>query len=163
LLLAFSGTGCGRTAPPEEEHPAPVGIEVPRKLFVEEWTELIGTSQPLTNHVARISAPVEGRVLSILHDGNGNPVVEGELVKNGDVVVRLDGSVIQANRDKVYATLAELKEQTKQAGFAVKLADIEVKRLEELSRTSATNGQILVSRIELEKAHLALEEAKSRQ
>ena len=46
--------------------PAPVKWEGPRQLFLEEWTELVGTTEPLPDHAARVTAPVEGRVSAVL-------------------------------------------------------------------------------------------------
>ena len=74
-----------------------------------EWTEAIGTTQPLPNHSARISAAVEGHVLTVLRDEHGGTVVEGQEVKAGQVVVQLDDSVLQANRTKLEATLRDLR------------------------------------------------------
>src|SRR5207248_94147 len=126
--------------------------------------ELFGSTQPLPDRVARISAPVEGRVLSVLRDENGKPVAEGQLVTAGTVVVQLDPRMPQANRDRLEAAQEELKEATKHAEYAVKLADIEVKPLEDLTRTGATSGPLpLVSRVELEKVRVALDDARSKQ
>src|SRR5947208_2189400 len=95
LLLAGLPLGCGSTAPPAEEKvpPAPVKWEAARQLFLEEWTELVGTTQPLPDHAARVTAPVEGRVVSVLDGAAGKPVVEGQPVKQGDVLVQLDATV----------------------------------------------------------------------
>ena len=60
-------------------------------LVLEEWTELVGTTCPLPNHEARISAPVEGRVLATLGDKSGKQQVgEGQHVNPGTVLVQLD-------------------------------------------------------------------------
>src|SRR5439155_6501942 len=65
--LAF---GCAGRPPaaPENPPPAPVGLATTQELAFGEWTELLGATQPLPNHVARITAAVEGRVLWLLHD-----------------------------------------------------------------------------------------------
>jgi RND family efflux transporter MFP subunit len=138
-----------------------------RQFFLEEWTEILGTTQPLPDRAARITAPVEGRVASVLRDAHGQPLAEGSLVKKGDVIVRLDDGVARANRAKMAATLEESKQHAKQAEYAVKLAEIDVRRLKELNAGTGTSGGIgtlaLVSRIEQEKAQVVLDEARSKQ
>jgi RND family efflux transporter MFP subunit len=162
LILAGMPAGCSRQAPPSEETPpqAPVKWMEARQLFIEEWTELLGTTQALPDRAARITAPVEGRVVSVL-DSQGRPVAEGQPVKKGAVIVQLDDSVARANRDKAEAAHQELKQQVQQTEYAVKLAAIEVRRLEELSKKGA-DGNPLVSPIEIEKARVALEDAGSK-
>jgi RND family efflux transporter MFP subunit len=166
LLLASLTLGCrAAPPPPEEEHPqAPVKAEAAKKVLLGEYTDLLGTTQPLPNHSARISAAVEGRVLSVLGDGQGSVVVEGEQVKAGQVIVRLDDRVVRANREKLQAALQELEEQKKQSGYAMELAEIEVNRLEELRRSSPKGGPVpLVSRVDLDKAVVARKDAESKQ
>ncbi len=166
LLLAGLPAGCSRTAPEEEKPPAaPVQAAAPRSLFLGGWTALNGTAQPLPQHAARISAAVEGRVVSVLVGADGKPVQEGQLVHAGDVIARLDARVAQANRDKAEAAARELEEQKKQASYAVRRADLEVRRLEGLrarSTTAATDGGFpLVATVDLERAQIALQEAES--
>src|SRR5207248_8819789 len=111
--------------------------------FIEEWTELLGITQALPDRAARVTAPVEGRVFSVLLDSHGRPVAEGQSIKKGDVIVQLDASVARANRDKAEAAHEELKQQVRQADYAVRLAAIEVQRLEELSRKGATDNLLI--------------------
>jgi RND family efflux transporter MFP subunit len=132
-----------------------------RQFFIEEWTEILGTTQPLPDRGARVSAQVEGHVISVLKDATGKPLVEGQRVKKGDVLVQLDSRIAQANRDKVEADQEELRQQVKQAELGVKLAQIEVRRLEEL-RKEGTPERPLVAQVQLEKAAVAVEEAKSK-
>src|SRR5262245_20189560 len=165
-LLVGGPFGCGQRPPPAEEVPSPAPVKwmEARQFFVEEWTEVLGTTQPLPDRAARVTAPIEGRVVSVLTDDQGKPLGEGQPVKKGDVIVRLDDSVAQANLAKVKATLDEGKQEIRQAELAVRLAEIEVHRLEELGRVNSSNGATpLVSRIELEKARVMLEEARSKQ
>src|SRR5712692_5760447 len=62
-LLACLPLGCNRApaAPEETPPPAPVKWLEARQFFVEEWTEIVGTTQPLPDRAARVSAAVEGR------------------------------------------------------------------------------------------------------
>lgn len=165
-LLLCLPVSCGKEKPhAEEEAPvAPVHAEAAKKIALGEWTELFGTTVPLPNHSARVSAAVEGHVLSVLGDGKGTVVTEGQEVKPGQVIVQLDDRVLRANREKLKATLTDLEEQQKQAGYAVELALIDVHRLEELLGRSVPAGQLPpVSRIELDKARVVQKEAESRQ
>jgi membrane fusion protein, multidrug efflux system len=150
LMSICLAVGCARTPPAadEEAPPAPVKAVKAQELALAEWTEILGTTQPLPGRVARISAPVEGRVLSVLRDANDKPLAEGQSVKAGTVIAQLDPRLVN--------------EQKKQAEFTVRLAEIEVKRLETLIGT-ASSGQVpLASRVELQKARLSLEDTQSR-
>jgi multidrug efflux system membrane fusion protein len=158
FLLACLPLGCGRKPAPEEaKPPAPVKWMEARQLFPEEWTELLGTTQPLPGRAARITAPVEGEVVSVLQGPNGKTVVEGQEVKKGDVIARLDASLVKANRDKLKATLKKLKDQEKQAKVAVDLAQLEVTRLKKLKAT------ITVAESDIQKAELLLKDAQYKQ
>jgi HlyD family secretion protein len=172
--LVFAGAGAflwaswpsGGTAPPVAEEappPAPVKWMEARQFFVEEWVEVLGTTQPLAHRAARITAPVEGRVISVLQGANDKTMVEGQRLKKGDIIVQLDATLVKANRGKAEATQEELKQLTKQAEYAMKLAEIDVTRLGELIKTSAAYEKLpLVSRIEMDKAKLALQDAESK-
>jgi RND family efflux transporter MFP subunit len=163
LLAAIAGCGGHGSGTPAEEHPgAPVQAQPAKKIMLGEWTDLFGTTQPLPNHSARISATVEGHVVSVLNDGK---VVEGQQVKAGQIIVQLDDRVLRANRAKLQATFHDLEEQEKQARYALELATIDVNRLKELLRgnSSGTGSIPLVSRVELEKAQVLQKDAQSKQ
>src|SRR5207237_5016955 len=67
-LLCCLPLACGKVADEENPPPGTVKIEGAAQVNLEEWTELVGTTTPLPDRVARISAPVEGRVVSVLGD-----------------------------------------------------------------------------------------------
>jgi RND family efflux transporter MFP subunit len=158
-LLAGLPLGCGGEAePPETNPPAPVKWMEARQLFVEEWTELLGTTQPLPDRAAKVTAPVEARVVSVLRGKDGKPVVEGQRVKKGDLIVQLDARLIQANHDKLKASLKKLDDQEKLAENDVGLARIEVKRLKRLKAQ-----RITVAESDVEKAELTLRNAELKQ
>jgi RND family efflux transporter MFP subunit len=166
VLLVCLPLGCNRAAPPAEENvpPAPVKWEGPRQLFLEEWTELVGTTQPLPDHAARVTAPVEGQVVSVLQGAAGKPIAEGQPVQKGDALVRLDTTVARAQRDKAEATRKVLQAEKETAEFAAEQASLEVKRLGELKRQqdAQPSGRLqLVSPIELEKASVSLKAAQA--
>jgi RND family efflux transporter MFP subunit len=146
----------------EEEHAAPVKWEPAEKADLEEWTDLLGITQPLPNHVARISAPVEGHVISLLTSEDGKPIVEGQRVEKGQVIVRLDDRVLRAKRASMEVADPELQEQIKQAENAVEGAHIEVERLVRLQKSSGSRVA-LVTQLELDKARLALKDAESKE
>ncbi len=164
-LLASLAAGCNQrpSGGEEERSPAPVKWEEARQLFPQEWTEVLGATQPLPERFARVTAPVEGRVVAVLPGEGGKPLTEGQRVEKGAVIVRLDDSVAKANLARAEAALAEAKHEIELTDLGVQLADVEVKRLEDLGRVSSTNGSVpLVSRVEREKAKLMLDEAKAK-
>src|SRR5437868_4958813 len=108
---AYVLLGFARPAAPAAEEvrpPAPVKV-VPAKVYrFGEWTELLGVTQPLPDKASRISAAVEGRVLTVLGDGKTTPLSEGQQVKVNQVIVQLDDSVPRAYRGKLVALLGAL-------------------------------------------------------
>jgi RND family efflux transporter MFP subunit len=167
LLLAGLTLGCQRGAPPEAEKapPATVKWEGASTNALEEWTELVGTTTPLPERVARVTAPVEARVASVLTGPDKKPV-EGQVVAENAVLVRLDATLIEANLNKLRAGLDVLAEERHQAQFAVDLANAEVKRLARLKESESSpprsTGIPLVSAVEQEKADIAFRDAQSK-
>lgn len=165
LACALAG-GCGRSAEaePEKTPPAPVKWEPARLVLLEEWTDLLGVTQPLPDHAARITAPVEGRVLTMLQGVDGKPLAEGQHVEAGTVIVRLDDRVVQANRDKAVDTQKALAEDVAQAKSAVTSARIDVERLHALQQRERTSGSgaTIVSPVEVHKADLTLDDSESK-
>jgi RND family efflux transporter MFP subunit len=162
--LVVTLVGCSKEATPpatEEGQPAPVRAVPGERLALAEWTELLGTTQPLPDRLAKISAAVEGRVVSVLGDGK-TPIVEGTRIASGQAVVMLDDRIARSNLAKVKGQLAELTEQVRQAQLAIDLAEIEVRRLTELAKNQGASLP-LVSRIELEKAQLSRKDTESKQ
>lgn len=164
-VLMLLPSGCKKEEAPaeaaEEEHAAPVKWEAAEKADLEEWTELLGFTRPLPNHSAHISAALGGYVLSVLPSDKGKPIVEGQRVEKGQILIQLDDRVLRANREKLLVSDPELQEQIKQAEHAVELARIEVDRLNRLQRSSATDV-LLVTPLEMDKARLALKDAESK-
>jgi RND family efflux transporter MFP subunit len=165
LLLSL---GCHRAEPPAAEKvpPATVKWEPPSSTFLEEWTELVGTTVPLPDHMARVGAAVEGRVVSILGEGNGKPVAEGQRVEKGAVLAQLDTTIIQANLAKAEAARDVLREEERQAQLAVELASNEDKRLRKLKDEEDArppgSRSVLVSPVDVYKAGMALKDAESK-
>jgi RND family efflux transporter MFP subunit len=164
-VLLWQNLSSGSSAvAPEETVLAPVKWMESRQFFLEEWTEVFGTTQPLPGRYARITAPIEGRVVGLLNVGDAKFMsAEGQPVKKGQVVIQLDAALAKANRDKVEAAQMELPQLSRQAQYAVELAKIDVKRLEELSQNSKANDKFqLVSPIDIAKAQLLLQDAESK-
>ena len=159
--------GCGRSAPPAEEKapPATVKWEGPVQGALEEWTELLGTTTPMPDRVARVTAPVEGRVQSAFSDAGSQPVVEGQRVEKGTPLVQLDPTVVEAALAKSAAGQDVLKAEQNQAQFAVELAAAEVERLRllKLEEDKSPGGaRTLVSPVDRLKADYALKDAGSK-
>jgi RND family efflux transporter MFP subunit len=162
VLLWRGRAGEVNSPPAETPAGAPVKWMEARQLFVEEWTEVIGTTQPLPDRSALVTAPVEGQVISLLVGGKGKPLAEGQPVKKGDVIVQLHDSLAKAHLDKAIAAHEEAKQLTKQSEVAFKSAELDVRRLAELSPTSFDGKSPLVSRFEMEKAQLVLQDADAK-
>lgn len=158
-LLGLGPAGCHKAAPPPEaEAKAPVKAVAAQRLSLGEFTELLGATQTLPQHSARVTAPVEGHVLWALGDGSGPSVVEGQEVKKGQVIVQLDDRIVRANRAKIQGGLDDLEAQKRQADIAVQLAQLERDRLEKLL-PGGTRSIPLISKVELEKASLVYKDA----
>jgi RND family efflux transporter MFP subunit len=152
LLLA----GCRQAPPPEETPPAPVKAQGAVSATFGEWTELVGATQPLPDRIARITAPVEGHVVSVLTDENANPVREGQRVEKNQLIVQLDERAVRAQ-------IAELGETAKQAEVAVQLAKLKLDSLTKLTPGGGTQGAgNLVPEIELKQARFGLDDAESK-
>ncbi len=169
-LLLGMAFGCSRIPPPaaEKAPPATVKWEGPLQGALEEWTEVVGTTIPLPDHVARVSAAVEGRVLWVFGDPDnqsGGSISEGQRVDKGARLVQLDTTIIKANLAKAEAGQDVLRQEEKQAQLAVDLAAKEVERLKKLQQEQEkqpAGSTQLVSPVERVKADYALKDAQSK-
>jgi membrane fusion protein, multidrug efflux system len=157
-LLLTLAVGCGRdtASPHEETHPAQVKAQKVQRATLNQWTNLFGTSRPLVNHEAAISAAVEGRVLAILPQHDGQSVTEGQQIKAGQVIVQLDDRIARANRDKA-------DKQREQAKIAVDLANVELRAAEELNMGTRSSNLPLAPAIQVEKARIAVRDAEAKE
>jgi multidrug efflux pump subunit AcrA (membrane-fusion protein) len=171
--LACAPFGCKRAESPTDEKapPATVKWEGALQSALEEWTELVGTTMPLPGRSARVTSPVEGRVLTVLIGAGGQPVVEGQRVDKGTILVQLDDTIIKANLEKLEAAQKVLPEEQRQAQYEIDLATVEIDRLQKLKeeedkrpRAAGSTGSAfpLVSAVERAKADIALKVANSK-
>src|SRR5258708_2079746 len=104
FLTAALPAGCGTTPKPDKSPPAaPVKWESPSRLGREEWRELVGPTQPLPDHVARVSAAIDGRVASLLRRRTWPWVTalnEGDEVAANEEIAHLDDRIAHLNLDK---------------------------------------------------------------
>jgi multidrug efflux pump subunit AcrA (membrane-fusion protein) len=169
LLVGFAlclSLGCG-SAPPAEEKapPAVVKWEGPQQVALEEWSELAGTTVPLPNRAARVTAPIEGRVVSLLTDQAGKPVTEGQRVDKGTVLVQLDTTIAKANLQGAEANQNVARAEEQQAQNALEQAKFDVRRLEELKAQDEkrpAGSTPLAQPIDIFKANLALKDAEAK-
>ena len=165
--IAFTSfmAGCHRPAPPEENvQLAPVKAASAESVDLTEWTDLIGSTQPLPEQTARITATVPGLVQLILADGKGKPIIEGQRIDKDQVIAQLDDRGARALHDRTLAMIDEVKELKIQADLANKLAKLDLERLEKLYPVTADPSSVpLVSKIELEKTRLTLLDSESKQ
>ena len=140
-VLTCPFLGCSGAKPEDEKTPpAPVKWETARLLVLEEWTELVGVTQPLPQRFALITAPVEGRIVSLL-GGTDNPkILEGQPISKGQEVAHLDDRVLKSNLAKLNASVTEAEAQISTAESVVHAAQLKVDRLEELDRGGSRAG-----------------------
>lgn len=145
-LLSIFLFGCNNhvTPPPEKAPPAPVTAEKAEEEALTETVDLFGTIQPVPNQSAPITAYVSGQVVSILKDAQGRPMVEGQRVREGDVIVQLYDKMI--------------KEQRTQAEADVREAKRKVGQLEQIKKETPR----AFSQFEMDNALIALERAESK-
>ncbi len=148
LFVFLLGCNNQAPAPPEKAPPAPVTAEQAKEEALTETVDLLGSIQPLPNHSASITANVSAQVLSILQDARGQPIVEGQHVRQGDVIVHLD------DRIKV--------EEKKQAGLAVEMTENDVKRLKELRASTDSLVRKSAPDYDWNKANIAFKDAQSK-
>jgi RND family efflux transporter MFP subunit len=158
--------GCHRAVAPADENVpmAPVKAAAPEAVELAEWSDLIASTQPLPDQMARITSTVPGPVVRVLRDGKGKSLVEGQRVDKDQVIAQLDDRVARAQRDKTVAMIEELQEMKIQADLAKQLAQLDFDRLQKLYPVNTGPGQGgLISKIEIEKARLALQDSESKQ
>lgn len=126
--------------------PATVKVETVGRGNLTRTVSAPGTIDPKTK--VKISARVSARVVAL-------PFKEGQDVREGDVLVRLDADDLQAALDQAMAQLAEQKARQKGAVATLERAQDDVRRSEALL---ATND---VSVEDVEKKRTAVREAES--
>ncbi len=158
LFVAALPLGCGKVEPPEKVPPATVKWSGPYESALEEWTELAGTTTPLPDRIARVSAPVEASVRSVLTTADGKPVAEGQQVAQGTVLVQLNDTIAKTNLASLEATQKSLVEDEVQAQGVYDQALNEVDKLRKLKEQDPK----LVYEIDIQRADFALRDAKSK-
>jgi RND family efflux transporter MFP subunit len=167
LGLLILSLGCARPAPNAEEKapPATVKWEVASGGALEEWTELVGTTVPLPDREAHVSAAVGGQVVSVFGTP-GSKAAEGRRVEKGTVLVQLDTSVLEANLAKVQAGEDVIRQEERQAQYAVEFAKSDVDRLrklmEEEEKRPVGSRRELVTEVDRLKADYALKDAQAK-
>ncbi len=159
--------GCSTPPKPAEEKPPPATVkwESPVQGALEEWMELVGTTVPAPDRLARVTAPVEGRVMSVYGDVTDMPIAEGQRVEKGTPLLQLDDTVVKSALAKAEANQDVLREAERQAQYAVELASSEVERLKQLKLEEEKQGpgtRTLVSPVDRLKADYALKDAQSK-
>jgi multidrug efflux pump subunit AcrA (membrane-fusion protein) len=167
LICACLPLGCGKQEPAENAPPATVKWLEASENALEEWTELAGSTMPLPDRIARVSSAVDGKVRSVLTGADGQPIVEGQAVAKGTVLVQLDDTIIRFNLAKLEADQDVLREEEKQAEFAVTLATSELDRLRKLKEEDDKHPRgsgytPLVFPADMQKADLAMRDATSK-
>jgi RND family efflux transporter MFP subunit len=157
-LLAALLAGCAQPQKPEATPAAPVKWEPASSVVLEQWTELVGTTQPPPEGVAHITAPIEGRVVSLLKDAAGEPIHEGDEVKAGDMIAQLDDRIARLNLGKAESAVKTAVQDKAQAQTALNLATDQIKRLETLKQEDAS----LVPKVQMTTAQGVASDARSK-
>ena len=159
LAIVLLSAGCGKpAAPPDDTPAAPVKWEPASQVVLEEWTELVGATQPLPDCIAAVTAPIDGRVVSLLKTGDGKDLHEGDLVAAGDVIVRLDDRIARLNRDKAESAVKTAAEEKSQAQTALNLATEKLNALKALKQKTPSS----VPDLDLKTAEAAEQDARSK-
>jgi len=160
LLLAVGAlAGCGAPkAAPEETPKSPVKWEPASSVVLEEWTELVGVTQPLPGNFARITAPIDGRIVSLLQKADGSPLHEGDEVAKGQEIAHLDDRIPRLNRDKSESAIKTAAEDRAQAQTTLNLA---VDRLTGVQKLMANKDSNLNLSFDLKTAEGAVANARS--
>ena len=157
-LVAAALSGCTQPPKAETTPAAPVKWEPASSVVLEQWTELVGTTQPLPECVAHITAPIEGRVLSLLKNAAGQLIHEGDEVTAGEVIAQLDDRIARLNLSKAESAVETAKQGKVQAGTALTLAADQVKRLLTLKKTDP----MLAPEVQILTAQGAVSDARSK-
>jgi HlyD family secretion protein len=126
--------------------PLEVRLEKPRKGDLVRTISAPGTIDPRTK--VDISAQVSARIIAL-------PFREGQRIKKGDVVVRLDAEDLAAALDSAKARLAGEEARLEGVRAAMTNADREMRRLKELLDSKD------VAQSEFDNAQTNLDQAKS--
>jgi membrane fusion protein, multidrug efflux system len=137
-LFAALLAGCGQAAKPETTPAAPVKWEPASSVVLEQWTELVGTTQPLPECVAHITAPIDGRVVSLLKNAAGEAIHEGDEVKAGEVIAQLDDRIARLSLAKAESAVKTAEQDKTQAKTALNLATDQLARLQTLKRQDSS-------------------------
>lgn len=136
LLIAAALSGCGQQAPaPEKEKkrsPSAHLVQVRPVVFEPVSSAYERSGSLRVRRIARIYNQEEGRILEL-------PWYEGDRVKQGDLLMRLDDALLRAERDKARANRRQ--------------ADLDLKRMKNLVQRNAA------SKDERERARTALDVA----
>ena len=149
-ILVLGIAGCGGAHEPtaageehseKEEAHVTVRTEPAKRGAIVEAVEGLGRCEALPDHIATLTPAVEGHVHELL-------VMQGDPVKKGQPIVKLDEAVAQADlaektatRDGLKASLALLKslprpEERRANELAVEQAKVAVERAQDARRQS---------------------------
>ncbi len=121
ILLAALLAGCTQPPKAETAPAAPVKWQPAKSVALEQWTELVGTTQPLPECAAHITAPIDGRIVSLLKSAAGELIHEGDEVKAGDLIAKLDDRIAQLNLSNAISAVKTAEQDKTQAETALRL------------------------------------------
>lgn len=123
---------------PEEANELKIPLETITSQVRKYTLTAPGTVNPAPNHIGIISAPVDGRVVSL-------PIQEGEKVKKGQVILELESLTFGTLVADYLQALAEVDLQTSQLQRMEKLDEKRIISESELEKTKADHIRALAS------------------
>ncbi|HBI45875.1 MAG TPA: hypothetical protein DDY78_23925 [Planctomycetales bacterium] len=142
-LLTALLAGCTQPPKPETTPAAPVKWEPASSVVLEQWTELVGTTQPPPECIVHITAPIEGRVVSLLENAAGEPIHEGDEVTFGEVIAKLDDYLGRLNVSNAESAVQTAKQDKAQAQIALSLASDQLTAYETLKRNEPALATVI--------------------
>jgi RND family efflux transporter MFP subunit len=158
ILLAAVLAGCSQPSKTDTTPAAPVKWQPAKSVVLEQWSELVGTTQPLPECIAHVTAPIDGRIVSLLKNTAGNFIHEGDEVTDGEVIAQLDDRIARLNLAKAESAVETAKQDKSQAQTALDLAADQLKRLQSLKKQDSS----LVPDIQMTAAQGAAADARSK-
>jgi len=143
VLIAIGATGAVFYAKRGDKEPTVTTLPISRGTIID-GVRATGTLQAVTS--VTVGAQVSGIVQEILVDFN-------DIVKKGQVIARLDPSILQTQLETAKANLVNAQANLERQRVALEDAKTKLARAEEL------NAKQLTTRVDLENAQVAVKQA----
>ncbi|HEY3132324.1 MAG TPA: efflux RND transporter periplasmic adaptor subunit [Acidobacteriota bacterium] len=164
LLLILSiclGTACSKRAESAESETEKASVPTVRvkvatatRGSIEETVQIPGTIAALPNQDVKVSSLVAGRILEVR-------VAEGEMVRKGQLIARIDSTTYGQQRDQARASLQQAEANLESARKdAARNRSLYEKGIAAGKEVQDSEAQVRVTQAEVEKMKAALETAQ---